>query len=72
VAAICISPVTLARAGILKNRRATVFPTEAEELKKEGAIYTGAPVEEDGRIITASGPEAAGEFGERIASVLFR
>jgi protease I len=63
VGAICIAPVTLANAGILKGVRATVSPSEAGRLQAAGAVYTGAPVEKDGNIITASGPEASNDFG---------
>lgn len=70
VAAICIAPVTLANAGILKGKRATVFPSEREKLKEAGAIYTGQDVEEDGMIITGNGPSAAEKFGRAIAEKL--
>jgi protease I len=70
VAAICIAPVTLARAGILKGKKATVWSSEVEKLRKKGAIITGKNVERDGNIITASGPFAAGEFGEEIFNAL--
>jgi protease I len=70
VGAICIAPVTLARAGILKGRRATVFSSEASQLKAYGADYTGRPVEKDGNIITAAGPFAASEFGEELVEAL--
>ncbi|MGQ9631295.1 MAG: DJ-1/PfpI family protein [bacterium] len=70
VCAICIAPVTLAKAGILKGRRATVWWSEGGRLKSLGAIYTGRPVERDGKIITANGPGAAGEFAEAITKAL--
>ena len=47
VGAICIAPVILARAGILKGRKATVFPDGKDDLEKEGAVYTKARVEID-------------------------
>ncbi|MBU3958379.1 MAG: DJ-1/PfpI family protein [Candidatus Omnitrophica bacterium] len=72
VAAICIAPVTLARAGILKGKRATVFSSEAPQLKANGADYTAQDVERDGNIITASGPEAAREFGEELVRALLK
>ena len=72
VAAICIAPVTLAKAGILKGRRATVFSSEAPLLKANGANYTGSGVEKDGKIITASGPAVAKDFGEEIARALIK
>jgi len=68
--AICIAPVTLANSGVLLGRKATVFPTEAERLKGKGAIYTGAKVEWDGNLITASGPEAAEDFGKALLQAL--
>ncbi len=70
IAAICIAPATLANAGILKNKRVTAFPSVESDLKAGGANYTGNPVERDGRIITAAGPEAATEFGETIVAAL--
>jgi len=70
VAAICIAPVVLARSGILKGKRATVYPAQSGELTAAGADYTGRSVEVDGNIITASGPEAAGEFAQAILDAL--
>ncbi|NPA62351.1 MAG: DJ-1/PfpI/YhbO family deglycase/protease [Methanococci archaeon] len=72
VAAICLSPVVLARAGILKGKKATVFPTpEAiEELKKYGAIYENKGVVVDGNIITAQSPEYARVFGLEVLKVI--
>lgn len=68
--AICIAPVTLANAGVLRGKKATVFSSEAGKLKDKGANYTGSDVEVDGKIITANGPTAAAKFGETIASLL--
>ncbi|NLY91735.1 MAG: DJ-1/PfpI family protein [Firmicutes bacterium] len=70
VAAICIAPVILARAGLLRGKRATVFPDGIPELTKAGAIYTAQRVERDGRIITGNGPEAAEAFGQKILAQL--
>ena len=72
IAAICIAPVTLARAGLLKEKKATVWSSETGQLKIAGAIYTGKNVEKDGNIITASGPFAAKEFGEEIKKALLK
>ena len=70
VAAICIAPVTLAKAGLLKNKRATVWSSEAGQLDSAGADYTAKAVEKDGNIITASGPKAATDFGKEIVKAL--
>lgn len=74
-AAICIAPVTLAQAGILRGKRATVWSESLnhfgpQTLKENGAEYTGAAVEVDGRLITANGPDAAQAFAEKILQVL--
>jgi protease I len=70
VAAICMAPSILANAGLLKGKKATAWPDEKENLKAHGAKYTDGPVEVDGKIITACGPEAAKEFGEKIVELL--
>lgn len=66
VAAICIAPAILANAGVLRGKRATVFPDGVEALERGGAHYTGMPLEIDGNIVTANGPGAAMSFGEVI------
>ncbi len=70
VGAICIAPVILANAGLLKDRKATVFPDGSDKLQAGGAIYTGGMVEVDGRIITGCGPEAAEKFGNELVKLL--
>jgi protease I len=70
LAAICIAPVILANAGVLKGKKATVFSSGADDLKRNGAEYTGKDLETDGNIITANGPAAAKKFGEKIAEML--
>lgn len=70
LAAISIAPSVLANAGVLDGLRATCFSTEKFKLKKGGAKYTGADVEQDGLIITGKGPRAANEFGKTIANAL--
>jgi len=70
VAAICIAPSILANSGILKGKKATSYSSESSNLKLKGAEFTGKSLEVDGRIITASGPQAAREFGKRISEAL--
>jgi protease I len=72
VSAICIGTVILANAGLLDNKKATVFESEINTIKNKGAIYTGNPVEQEGRIVTANGPEAADEFANKIVEALMR
>ncbi|RLE06522.1 DJ-1 family protein [Candidatus Aerophobetes bacterium] len=68
--AICIAPVTLANAGVLSGKKATVWPSEKGKLEAKGASYTGNPVQVEGKIITAEGPQAAEEFGRSIVEAL--
>jgi protease I len=70
VAAICIAPVTLANAGLLNGKRATVWESEGAQLQAKGSKYTAEDVEKDGSIITANGPRAAGKFGKAILEAL--
>lgn len=73
--AICIAPVILAKAGALKNKKATVWslPTDKnpiEILKNNGADYQNRAVVVDGSIITANGPQASEEFGKKLLAFL--
>ncbi len=70
VGAICIAPRILSEAGVLKGKKATVYSSEAKALKAKGAICTGRDVEVDGKVVTASGPQAAEQFGKTIVNLL--
>jgi protease I len=73
--AICVSPVILAKAGVLKGKKATVWSSALDKssvkiLKENGANYADEDAIVDGKIITAHGPSSAKEFGEKISSML--
>lgn len=70
LAAICLAPVTLAKAGVLSGKKATVWSSEKGELEENGAEVVDQDVVVDGKIITGSGPQAAQEFGKMIVRVL--
>ncbi|NMB48802.1 DJ-1/PfpI family protein [Candidatus Kuenenbacteria bacterium] len=74
VGAICLAPLILAKANVLRGREATVWPDyeneNMRELTSAGAKYTGEPVTVDKKIITANGPEAATEFADALAKEL--
>ncbi len=70
IAAICIAPVVLAHAGILKDMKATAYPAVKDEIGQCGATYTGTDVEVSGNIITCSGPKAAKDFATTILNTL--
>ena len=65
-AAIGMAPSILAGADLLRGVRTTAYISEQNRLALAGALYTGNPVEKDGRIITATGPLAAGLFSQAI------
>lgn len=70
VAAICLAPVILGYAGIMKDIKATCWEGAAKDLEDFGVEYTGEKIKVDGKIITANGPKSSSEFGETIANNL--
>jgi protease I len=70
VAAICLAPVILANAGVLKGKNATVAGTEARTLESKGAKYTGPGVTVDGNIVTGNAPKSSRLFGQKINELL--
>ena len=70
--AICLGPMSLAKAGVLTNKKATVFPDKSaiSLLKQTGARYKSEPVVIDERIVTADCPESAAQFGIALAKIL--
>ena len=70
IGAICISPVALAHAGLLRGKKVTCWPDGAAEVEKGGGKYTGAELEIDGKLITASGPEPAKKYGQALVEAL--
>lgn len=72
---ICIAPVILAKAGVLRNKKATVWYSEVDKtpikiLESYNAVFVDEDVVEDGNIITANGPKAAEKFGNKILEKL--
>jgi len=70
VGGICAGAAILAHAGILKGKKATSFSGVQDDLKANGATYTGTGLEIDGNIITSDGPHSADKFGNAIAKAL--
>ncbi|MBI4711717.1 MAG: DJ-1/PfpI family protein [Planctomycetes bacterium] len=69
--AICLAPRILANSGVLTGKTATIVPSEGAYLKTKMVRYEDKKnVCIDGKIITANGPEAAGEFGQAILNAL--
>lgn len=70
VAAISNAPAILARAGVLSGRQATIKPALEAELSRGGALVRPEVVTADGKLITASQPEAATAFANKLKEVL--
>ncbi|MDD5606479.1 MAG: DJ-1/PfpI family protein [Candidatus Pacebacteria bacterium] len=76
IAGICIAPVILAKAGILKQKQATVWNSSLDKsaikiLKENGAIFEQEfSVVQDNNIITAPGPSAVKDFAQAIINNL--
>jgi len=64
IAAICAAPSILGRLGLLKGKKAVVFPGFEKELKD--AVLVNEKVVKDGNIITAKAMGAAISFGAKI------
>lgn len=77
LAAICISPTILAKAGVLSGKKATVWTSAMDKsakktLEEHSAVFQDESVVQDGNVITANGPSAAEEFGRKIVEVLLK
>ncbi len=72
VAAIGIAPITLARAGVLKGRKATVFHDRdaVNWLRQAGAKFSFKELVADRNIITAATDDQARAFGRAVAAAV--
>jgi protease I len=72
IGAICLSPVTLVKAGILEGKAVTCYETpEVIKIFKENNVeLTGKSVEVIDNIVTANGPAAAKGYAEKIVELL--
>lgn len=73
IGAICISPRILAKAGLLKGKRATGWDGDQELVsffKQHDVIHTNDAVVTHDNIITATGPNSASDFGKAIVKLL--
>ncbi|MEO0355146.1 MAG: DJ-1/PfpI family protein, partial [Cyanobacteria bacterium P01_A01_bin.3] len=67
-AAICAAPLVLSKAGLLKRRRATSFPSVRDRI--EAGQYSEERVVVDGHIITSRGAGTAVEFALQLVAQL--
>jgi protease I len=70
--AICLAPIILANAGLLKGIYTSVYPSAASYITRKGAYFSGKSVEVAKNIITANGPESAKLFAQTISKLLIR
>lgn len=70
IAAMCSSPITLAKAGILQNKKATCFSEDKMELINAEIDYQDRNVIIDGNIITADNSRSSIQFVESILHLL--
>ena len=73
--AICIAPIILARAGVLRKKNATVWSSildksGVKELEEAGSRVSEERVVKDEKIITADGPAVAQEFAETVVEAM--
>ncbi|MCF7800240.1 DJ-1/PfpI family protein, partial [Candidatus Babeliales bacterium] len=74
VATICYAVIAQVESGVLKNKKATVFPSkEAKDILQKHDVEfldQGVVILPEEKIITAQGPKFAQEFGQAIIDIL--
>jgi protease I len=75
IGAICIAPIILAKAGILKNKKATVWSSNMDKsaikiIEENGGLYEEKKVVSDKNIITGQNHEASELFALKIIEAL--
>lgn len=68
IAAICAAPTVLSDAGLLKDKRATSYPSVQEQMQV--AEYLTIPVVVDGNIVTSRGAGTAMVFALKLVEIL--
>lgn len=66
IGAICASPSLLAKTGILKERKATIYPGMEKDIPRP----RNGNVVEDDNVVTSKGPGTALEFALKIVEIL--
>lgn len=72
LAAICLGPMILAKAGVIKDKNVTVYKTDesVNAVREAGANLIDKAVVVDKDLVTANGPKAAEKFGKKILEML--
>lgn len=74
IASICYAVIAVVKTGLLKGKKATVFPSdEAKDIFRQEDVEfvdQGCVVDKNDKMITAQGPKFAKEFGKKIIEIL--
>jgi len=70
IGAICSAPVILAKAGILKNKTATCYYEDKNELMNLGINYQDRAVVTDKNIVTSNSSQSAAQFTEAVLHLI--
>jgi protease I len=70
VGALCYASSVLAEAGLLDGRPATGWPSREAHVRERGGVWTGAPVEVAGRVVTGRGPDDAPAFARALVDAV--
>lgn len=70
IAAICAGPIVLDRAGVLKDKKATSFPSVKDELKNIGQYIDDEIVVTDGNITTSRGAALTNYLALRLIELI--
>ena len=74
IASVCVASLALGAAGILKNKRATVYHQKngirKQQLEDSGAIFVDEPLVCDANMITSTGPGTAIEVAFKLLSTI--
>lgn len=74
IAAVCVSALSLAAAGVLEGKRATVYHQTGgirkAELENYGAVFVDEPLVTDGHLMTSTGPGTGIELALKLLEVL--
>ncbi|MFN8576190.1 MAG: DJ-1/PfpI family protein [Candidatus Sericytochromatia bacterium] len=72
IGAICLAPMVLANAGILRNKRATIHESAVREFKTKKLLYSNNNIEISDNIITANSPSASTIFAQTFVNALLK
>jgi protease I len=73
IGAICIAPILLAAADVIKGKKLTVWNADSKQsliIENAGAFYIDQDVVVDGKLVTGNGPESATEFANQIVKLI--